>query len=154
MRPSRQIASDPSGPGTTSLVKISALHRPTLFSRSPATRIAVCQRVPRQAQSTSTNLLSILGTSRKLHPLLGTFFPGYLPRCRVADFKDLKIRAKEVKEAALEILGVCHGAEPRRLVTRDLERRVLPLAVIVPFIIETWTGIAYMNIAYVSCVFF
>ncbi|TFL04429.1 hypothetical protein BDV98DRAFT_316565 [Pterulicium gracile] len=62
----------------------------------------------------------------------------------VGDFKDVKVRAKEVKDAALEILSVCHNADTGRLSTRSLERRAFPLLALVPALIGKWVSAKFV----------
>ncbi|KAJ2924337.1 hypothetical protein H1R20_g12762, partial [Candolleomyces eurysporus] len=62
----------------------------------------------------------------------------------LGEYKNVQIRAKEVKEAALSILSTCHGAGLSR---HGAQRRVLPLAALVPLIISKWTLIAYLGFA-------
>ncbi|RXW14220.1 hypothetical protein EST38_g11635 [Candolleomyces aberdarensis] len=61
----------------------------------------------------------------------------------VGEYDNVQIRAKEVKEAALSILDICHGAGLSR---RGAQRRALPLAALVPMIIGKWNMIVYINI--------
>lgn len=69
--------------------------------------------------------------------------------CSVGDFQDVKVRAKEVKDAALEILSICHNADTGRLSTHSLERRAFPLLAIVPALIGKWVSAKFVIMVYV-----
>ncbi|KAJ2912700.1 hypothetical protein MD484_g7717, partial [Candolleomyces efflorescens] len=68
----------------------------------------------------------------------------------VREFKDMKIRAKEVKDAALSILEGCHGvgrSERAGTAMRMTASPALSLVDLVPRIIATWTSVAWLGIA-------
>lgn len=76
-------------------------------------------------------------------------------------YQDTKVRGKEIKQAALEILGDCHGANIGRrevglINGRDaagfeLEKRALPVAVIVAMYVSfpSFSLWIVLNVSYV-----
>ncbi|RXW23565.1 hypothetical protein EST38_g2319 [Candolleomyces aberdarensis] len=81
-------------------------------------------------------------------PQVAGMSPSYVYRVR--EFKDMQIRAKEVKAAALSILETCHGVGRSQRAGATMQMMAspaLPLVELVPRIIATWTSIAWLGIA-------
>ncbi|KAH6879655.1 glycoside hydrolase superfamily [Coprinopsis sp. MPI-PUGE-AT-0042] len=78
-------------------------------------------------------------------------FPCYKDCClylAVENFEDVTIRAKEVKDAALQILEQCHGVENKR----GVQSKKGPHMQVIPLIAAAWAS-AWLKVAVINAAF-